>query len=410
MMSTRPSNSVHKYSSDKLIKKDIIFFPMNSFENYNLILINLDGLRRDKLDLSPVLANIKKTCYFFNRMNTVAPYTFASLHAIFSGTYPSKNGVNGYYNILKFKDSEMTTISSVLQHAGYYTCCDIIDKSVIPRQGFDEYNIFEEQSVNFTERHSLLLKNLAKKNKKFFVFLHYTETHKQLVRKIVEKYDPKSNDDAYFNSREENERRYESHIPLCDEYLKTLLKTLTETGILDNTILLIFSDHGTSLGEKKGEKFYGVYVYDYTIEVFTMLKIPHMTPKVIDTQCRTIDIFPTLVEIAGLDVNQIKQIQGQSLLNLTEDPSQPDREVFVETGGLYGFWPSPNKPNVFCIKINDKKLIYNDTPMTWEFYDLKQDPSELQNMYDANSPQVQFLKSRLLHYLKENKIQTNITP
>jgi arylsulfatase A-like enzyme len=383
---------------------------MNSFENYNLILINLDGLRRDKLDLSPVLANIKKTCYFFNRMNTVAPYTFASLHAIFSGTYPSKNGVNGYYNILKFKDSEMTTISSVLQHAGYYTCCDIIDKSVIPRQGFDEYNIFEEQSVNFTERHSLLLKNLAKKNKKFFVFLHYTETHKQLVRKIVEKYDPKSNDDAYFNSREENERRYESHIPLCDEYLKTLLKTLTETGILDNTILLIFSDHGTSLGEKKGEKFYGVYVYDYTIEVFTMLKIPHMTPKVIDTQCRTIDIFPTLVEIAGLDVNQIKQIQGQSLLNLTEDPSQPDREVFVETGGLYGFWPSPNKPNVFCIKINDKKLIYNDTPMTWEFYDLKQDPSELQNMYDANSPQVQFLKSRLLHYLKENKIQTNITP
>ena len=32
-------------------------------------------------------------------MNTVAPYTFASLYSIFSRTYPSKNGVNGYYNI-----------------------------------------------------------------------------------------------------------------------------------------------------------------------------------------------------------------------------------------------------------------------------------------------------------------------
>lgn len=383
---------------------------MDSFKDYNIILINLDGLRNDKLDLSAVLGNMKKTCYFFNRMNTVAPYTFASLHAIFSGTYPSRNGVNGYYNILKFKDSEFITISTILQQAGYYTCCDIIDRSVIPRQGFDEYNIFEEQSVNFNERHREILKNLAKKNKKFFVFLHYTETHKQLVRKIVEKYDPKSNDDAYFSSREENEKRYESYLPLCDEYLKTLQNTLTEIGIIDKTIFLIFSDHGTSLGEKKGEKFYGVYVYDYTVEVFTMLKIPQTIPRNINVQCRTIDIFPTLVEIAGLDTDQFKQIQGRSLFELIDDPSQPDREVFVETGGLYGFWPSPNKPNVFCVKVNDKKLIYNDTPMTWEFYDLIQDPHELQNTYDENLPEIQFLKSRLVYYLQNNKIRTNITP
>ena len=45
-----------------------------------------------------------------------------------------------------------------------------------------------------------------------------------------------------------------------------------------------------------------------------------------------------------------------------------NREVFVETGGLYGPWPSPHKHNVFCIKFDNGKLIYNDTPQTWEFY------------------------------------------
>ena len=81
-------------------------------------------------------------------MNTVAPYTFASLHSVFSGLYPSKHGVNGYYNIFKFK-KEVTTLSELLQKNGYFTSYDIIDDSVIPSQGFDEKNVFDEKTVDF---------------------------------------------------------------------------------------------------------------------------------------------------------------------------------------------------------------------------------------------------------------------
>ena len=56
--------------------------------------------------------------------------------------------------------------------------------------------------------------------------------------------------------------------------------------------------------------------------------------------------------------------------------SSENRDVFIETGGLYGPWPSPKKHNVFCIKSNNKKLIYNDIPESWEFYDLLNDSSE----------------------------------
>ena len=75
---------------------------MNS-NDYNIILINIDGFRKDKIDLCSHLKNIKENSYYFSEMNTVAPYTFASLHAIFSGLYPSSNGVNSYYNMFKFK-------------------------------------------------------------------------------------------------------------------------------------------------------------------------------------------------------------------------------------------------------------------------------------------------------------------
>ena len=106
---------------------------------------------------------------------------------------------------------------------------------------------------------------------------------------------------------------------------------------------------------------------------------------------------------------KINNIQGESLFPLVENPNAEDREVFVETGGLYGPWPSPKKHNVFCIRLPNKKLIYNADPKTWEFYDLKNDPHEMTNLYDETLPDVIQLKKRLLSYFKENNIVTNIT-
>ena len=124
---------------------------MTELKNFNIILINLDGLRQDRVELIPSLNKLKQNSYYFPEMKTVAPYTFASLHSIFSGMYPSRHGVNGYYNIFKFKDS-ITTITQLLKKSGYYTSCDLIDESVIPKNGFDEINIFDEKTVNFSER------------------------------------------------------------------------------------------------------------------------------------------------------------------------------------------------------------------------------------------------------------------
>lgn len=381
---------------------------MDSLNDHNIILINLDGLRRDKIQSCPTINSLSKNSYYFSKMNTVAPYTFASLHAVFSGMYPSTNGVNGYYNIFKFKKNEITTLTQILKNQNYYTCCDIIDDSVIPKQGFDEFNVFDEETVDFKKRHDDLISKLSKKSK-FFLFLHFTETHKYLVRAVVQKYKQEENDDEYFSSQKENDERYNSYLPSCDEYVKTILDSLKNNGIDKKTILILFSDHGTSIGEKKGEKFYGVYTYDYTLNVFCIINFPKIKPQIIHQQCRTIDILPTISEFVGNKLEKNSKIQGKSLFPLITDPFSLDREVFVETGGLYGPWPSPKKHNVFCIKINNKKLIYNDVPETWEFYDLINDPNEIENIYDENSLVIKELKNKLKFYFKENNIKTKFS-
>ncbi len=374
-------------------------------EKYNIILINLDGLRRDKITSLKSLSSLIEKSYFFKNIDTVSPYTFASIHSIMTGTFPSRNGVNAYYNILKFKKDEISTLAEMLQKEKFFTVCDINSEAILSEKGFDEYNVYDEQVIDFTKRHCKLIEKISDKH--FFLFLQNTETHNNYVRNIIE--DENIDDEIYFKSVEKNEKNYESHLPTTEKYMKSILKKLKELKIDEKTILIILSDHGTSVGEKNGEKFYGVFLYDYTLKVFTILHIPNYQGKIIENQCSTIDIFPTILDLANVKSKTIDKKQGESLFSLITQTENNDRETFAETGGLYGPWPSPEKHNVFCLKHNGKKIIYNDTPGTWEFYNLKNDPNEIKNIFDENSEIVNNFKKRLLHYLKENEISTKIS-
>jgi arylsulfatase A-like enzyme len=303
--------------------------------------------------------------------------------------------------MFNFKRDKIETLSEIMQKTGHYTSCDIIDDSVVPNQGFDEYNIYDEKTVDFQQRHMELIQRLSKKDK-FFLFLHNTETHKKFVRDVIDKEKSSKN---FSYDKKTKKSVYESFLQDTDEYVSLIVNTIKDCNIEEKTVLIIFSDHGTSLGEKDGEQFYGTFVYDYTINVFCIMHVPGMGSDIIDKQCRTIDLLPTIGELVNAKFNKQKEkIQGESLFPMIQDKNTQEREVFVETGGLYGPWPSPKKHNVFCVRKNNKKLIYNETPKTWEFYDLESDPKELNNIYDEESQLEQSYKEILYRYLKDNSI------
>ena len=95
------------------------FSDLKKFNDYNIIMINLDGLRRDKVELCPILNSLKDNSLFFSKMKTAAPYSIASLHSIFSGVYPCRHGVNGYYKMFRFKENEITSLAEYLQESNY---------------------------------------------------------------------------------------------------------------------------------------------------------------------------------------------------------------------------------------------------------------------------------------------------
>ena len=373
-------------------------------EKFNILVVNLDGLRRDKVHLIKSLNELIEKSFFFNNIDTVSPYTFASIHSIMTGTYPSKHGVDAYYNILKFKKNEISTIAEILKEKNFYTACDVNSEAILSKKGFDEYNVYDEQKIDFTKRHCDMIERIS--NKHFFLFLQNTETHNNYVRNIIENDEDEEN---YFNSINENNEEYESHLVNTENYVKKILHTLKRLDISNKTILIFLSDHGTSLGEKIGERFYGVFLYEYTMNVFTILHIPGYGRKLVEKHCSTIDIFPTITDLANSNFSTIDEKEGISLFSIMDDVNYKKRETFGETGGLYGPWPSPEKHNVFCLKNNKKKIIYNDTPETWEFYDLDKDSEEIKNEFDENTDEIIKMKSKLIDYLIKNNIKTKIS-
>ncbi|MBI4014486.1 MAG: sulfatase-like hydrolase/transferase, partial [Candidatus Aenigmarchaeota archaeon] len=182
----------------------------------NLIFITMDGLRRDRVAKVPSLAALAKESLFFSGVITAAPYTVASMHALFSGTYPSRNGVNAYFNMFKF-DRKFKTLAEYMKDAGLFCRADVINDSVLPRAGFDVFEIHDENKDNLTERHCRILEEIKNK-KSFFLYLHYSNIHTKLIRDVQKPYNDFSKE--FFSQCAANEKRYDSYMKGCEDYLK----------------------------------------------------------------------------------------------------------------------------------------------------------------------------------------------
>ncbi|MFA5049564.1 MAG: sulfatase-like hydrolase/transferase [Candidatus Micrarchaeia archaeon] len=367
----------------------------------NIILIATDGVRADSISSFKNFEKLSKQGTFFSNAMSYAPYSIASFHAIFTGIYGNRNGVDNYYGVSQFKMDNCKTLTSYLHEVGYYTIGDIMNKIVVPHDGFDELSIADPTRDIFPKHKQIIEKcgELKKTGKNFFAFLHCDYVHNSLIRDVVKQYTDFSKE--YFENKKENKKRYESYIQNADDYLSKLMDEITRQNIQDS-IILIFSDHGCSLGEKIGEKVYGSFCYDYTIMSFGIFLNNELFPKREFSQLvRTIDFMPTILDILQIPHDKRKmELDGKSLMGFICKEESESRIGFSETGGLGGPYPSPEAPNVHCIRTNKWKLIFNKTPKTYELYDLKNDPEELNNLF--GSKEYQKIQNDLLKDLRRH--------
>ena len=176
---------------------------------------------------------------------------------------------------------------------------------------------------------------------------------------------------------------YLASISFADVQLGRLLDTFENSAYKDNTIVMLWSDHGMHMGEKENwEKF---TLWEEATRVPFIIKAPGITKAGSRTiqPVSLLDIFPTLAELTGFEVP--KHCDGVSVLSLIKDPkTKRDHSAltsfkFNRASKIYAANPDIGH----SLRGERYRYIYYEKRGLEELYDHDVDPDEFKNMaYD----------------------------
>ena len=212
---------------------------------------------------------------------------------------------------------------------------------------------------------------------------------------------------------------YDGESRYADAEIGRLLDAAGAAGLLENTIVVVTSDHGESLGEHRYWFEHGFYVYETTNRVPLLLRAPGLPPGEYAGDVSLADLAPTLLELAGLPALPDRpgkppaptSPRGQSLAQwLKGGTVLGDHPVFMEK--LEGA-DLANTVQMKAVRLGEWKLIRRYAHRTLagagprelvvvadELYDLSTDPGEERNLADAppDAAPLDRLRAELLRY------------
>jgi arylsulfatase A-like enzyme len=401
----------------------------------NVIFITLDSLRADHLNCygykrntSPNIGALAERGILFKQAISQASWTCPSVSSIISSLYPNHEiRETGYY--LSPQDDNLI---GALKNKGYVTALFSNAEPVLSITLGGIKNVFDVFSIRST-RADAIVKSANKwidenYHKPFFLWVYLYDTHLPYNAPLgyfseflsdnlythlnvpITPDDGLKNEHYSFGSLPRHVAedgitdtsyyiaKYDGGIRFADEQIGLLLKALEDRGLKDNTLIVLFSDHGESLTEHKFFFNHSHFLYEDLIKVPLIIVFPGRMPRmVIEKQVQLINIVPTVRAI--LKIKNNLNMEGKSLLPLIEKKmDQLDAYVFSETA----YRPSP-----MCIRTEDWKLIHNRRPRDkypeLELYNLKADPQELHNLADARLEIVASLTKRLKEWQQTAK-------
>lgn len=217
---------------------------------------------------------------------------------------------------------------------------------------------------------------------------------------------------------------YYAMIHHIDHNFSRLIEGLKEKGIYDDTDVLLFSDHGDYAGEYEVAEINQNTFEDVMTNIPLIIK-PHKgiacTPRISEALTELTDVAVTVAELAGIELPESHF--GISLLPLLNQEEEIRDAVFCEGGRLEQelhctdgghkpealYWARtsvqesiPEHTKAIMIRDKDFKYIYRLYEKD-EFYDLKNDPKEINNEIQNNNftKKIAIMKERLLQFLVE---------
>ncbi|MCY4585273.1 MAG: sulfatase [Bryobacterales bacterium] len=179
---------------------------------------------------------------------------------------------------------------------------------------------------------------------------------------------------------------YLACINYTDANVGRVLDALEGSAYADNTVIVLWSDHGWQLGEK--QQWRKFTLWERSTRVVMMMTAPGVTVPggVCDRPAELLDIYPTLSELCGLPVRP--ELEGKSLIPLLKNPDAAWDKAAITSNG-------PDKTTV-----RTQRWRYSSFSDGEELYDHDNDPNEWSNL--AGDPQHAELKERMKGYMPSN--------
>ncbi len=372
----------------------------------NILIIVVDTLRADHLssygyerDTTPVIDAFAKENVRFTRAISAAPWTPPSVASILTGLYPSAhrmmppNASLLERRIAVRLDSSLDTLPEKLKSAGYRTAAITpnpwMKQGFGFRQGFDHYiyRSWAPAGVINHEAGKLIERFADDRRTPFFLYLHYFDPHDPYAPPppFDSRYQGTLRSRSYPPQQTEWINLYDGEIRYMDTALGWLFALLKEKDLYEDMVILLVADHGEQFLER-GAQGHGHHLYSEEIHVPLVLRAPGRAGAV-DAVVSTVDIFPTILELAG--VSGTHTHQGVSLLD--EEALSRRSGVFSELRRLNhykAFVDHDGRKLIVEYGMRQSLVVEGAVPVVAvRWFDWRNDPSEANPMTDLDAMQ-----------------------
>jgi arylsulfatase A-like enzyme/tetratricopeptide (TPR) repeat protein len=352
----------------------------------NVVLITLDTTRADHLGSygyaearTPATDALARTGARFTQAATPVPLTLPAHASMMTGLYPTYHGVR--LNGTTALSQDRTTMAEVFTHAGYQTGAFIAAFVLDSRWGLNQgFGVYDDQFDLHKFRH-LDLAGVQRRGDEvmdraldwldghkqgpFFAWVHLYDAHSP--------YEPPEPLLSDFRNRG-LAGLYDGEIAFADQQVARCISWLQRSGLDQRTIVVVAGDHGEALGSH-GEGTHGYFVYDYALHVPLIISTPidDLRGVRVDEQVSLVDVFPTVLALAGIDVPG--RVHGRSLVPLMYGVP-PEHPLYAYGESMtpsvqYGWSP------LHCLRSPRYKFVQAPRP---ELYDLVADSGESHNI------------------------------
>lgn len=189
--------------------------------------------------------------------------------------------------------------------------------------------------------------------------------------------DPKINAGMPERDKQHIVALYDGEIAWTDSFLARMRADLEKAGLLENTIIVITSDHGEELFDHGG-KGHRLTLYDEVIHIPLVVRYPARLPRGVRIAAETasVDVGPTLLELAGLPA--ATDVFGTSLVHFARDPKSPHPRRAVSELASVG-------RNMRAVRTLETKIVDDVARGLGYYFDLGKDPRELAPLTDMQS-------------------------